>query len=107
LSAADAALSSNAAPPDPGHAAEQLLLERARAAIQRGLPDEALVSLMSHARQFPNSALAEERDVMIVEAYVVANNFQLARHAIERYRANYHGGALASRVDALDAQLPR
>ncbi|HEY1547005.1 MAG TPA: RNA polymerase sigma factor [Kofleriaceae bacterium] len=56
------------APLDPGHAAERLLIERARAALQRRLDDEALVSLMSHERQFPTGSLAEDRDVLIIEA---------------------------------------
>ncbi len=94
------------APTDPGHAAERLLLERARAALQRGLNDEALVSLMSHERQFPTGAFAEERDVLIIEAYVAENNDELARRRIERYRADHPGGALRSRVDAAAARLP-
>jgi RNA polymerase sigma factor (sigma-70 family) len=94
-----------AAPADPGHFAERLLLDRARAGLQRGLPDEALVSLMSHERQYPTGALAEERDVMIIEAYVAANNVELAHRRIDRYRAAYPEGALRSRVDAAAAQL--
>lgn len=93
-------------PADPGHVAERLLLDRARAALQRGLDDEALVSLMSHERQFPSGSLAEERDVLIIEAYVAENNGDLAHRRIERYRADHPGGALRSRVDAAAARLP-
>jgi hypothetical protein len=91
---------------DPGQAAERLLLERARAALQRGLNDEALVALMSHERQFPTGAFAEERDVLIIEAYVAASNDELARRRIARYRAEHPDGALHARVDAAAARLP-
>jgi RNA polymerase sigma-70 factor, ECF subfamily len=94
------------APVDPGHATERLLLERARAALQRGLNDEALVSLMSHERQFPTGSLAEERDVLIIEAYVAETNDDLARRRIARYRTDHPDGALRSRVDAAAARLP-
>jgi len=87
------------------HSAERLLLDRARAAIQRGLTDDALVDLMAHARQFPEAALAEERDVLIIEAYVRANNATLAQRRIDAYRLQYSNGALRSRVDRLAAAL--
>ena len=60
---------------------------------------------MLHAREFPNGSLAEERDVLLVEAYVRANNLELARQRVDRYRADHPGGALRARVDALAAQL--
>ncbi|NVB78791.1 MAG: sigma-70 family RNA polymerase sigma factor [Kofleriaceae bacterium] len=85
--------------------AERLLLDRARAGLQRGMPDEALVTLMSHERQFPAGKLAEERDVMIVEAYVRAGNAALARKRIAAYEAAYPNGVLKTRVAALAAQL--
>jgi RNA polymerase sigma factor (sigma-70 family) len=94
----------DAAPPAPSadHEAERLVLDRARAALQRGLPDEAIVTLMSHARQFPNGTLGEERDVLLIEAYVRANNLEVARRRIQDYRGHYPTGALRARVDALD-----
>lgn len=87
------------------HSAERLLLDRARAAIQRGLTDDALVDLMAHARQFPDAALAEERDVLIIEAYIRANNVTLAQRRIAAYRVQYPNGALRSRVDRLATAL--
>jgi RNA polymerase sigma factor (sigma-70 family) len=90
---------------DPARATERLLLDRARTALQRGLPDEALVALMTHERKFPSGAFAEERDVLLIEAYLAANNSELARRRVDRYRADYPTGALRSRVDTLAAQL--
>jgi RNA polymerase sigma-70 factor, ECF subfamily len=97
--------SKNRSPVKADHSAERLLLDRARAAIQRGLTDDALVDLMSHARQFPAAALAEERDVLIIEAYVRASNATLAQRRIDAYRLRYPNGALRSRVDRLAAAL--
>ncbi|MFT3695729.1 MAG: sigma-70 family RNA polymerase sigma factor [Kofleriaceae bacterium] len=91
--------------PQPERAAERLLIDRARAALQRGLADEALVSLMSAERQFPSGTLAEERDVLIIEAYVSQGNADVARRRIDRYRADHPNGALHSRVDAAAAAL--
>jgi RNA polymerase sigma-70 factor (ECF subfamily) len=101
-----AAAPKHAATADPDHAAERLLLDRARAALQRGLPDEALVALMSHERQFPSGSLAEERDVLTIEAYVAQGNAELAHRRIARYRTQHPDGALRSRVDAAAAQMP-
>jgi RNA polymerase sigma factor (sigma-70 family) len=92
--------------PVPDHGdAEHLLVDRARAGLRRGMHDEALVSLMAHARTFPSGALAEERDVLIIEAYLGSNSLPLARRTIDRYRANHPTGVLRARVDALAGQL--
>ncbi|MGN6105228.1 MAG: hypothetical protein ACTHU0_09010 [Kofleriaceae bacterium] len=58
------------------------------------------MTLMSHARRFPSGTLAEERDVLIIEAYLRAGNTALAQRRIERYRAEYPNGVLRGRVDA-------
>jgi RNA polymerase sigma factor (sigma-70 family) len=90
---------------EPGNP-EQLLVDRARAGLRRGMHDEALVTLMEHARRFPAGDLAEERDVLTIEAYQRAGNPQLARRRIERYRVDHPDGVLRARVDALAAELP-
>ena len=94
-----------AADPDRHREAERLLLDRARVGLQRGMPEEALVVLMAHAREFPTGELAEERDVLLIEAYLRSGNAVLARRRIERYRSDYPVGALHSRVDAVSAEL--
>jgi RNA polymerase sigma-70 factor (ECF subfamily) len=90
----------------PADNEEQLLLDRARAGLRRGMHDEALVTLMEHARRFADSSLAEERDVLIIEAYLRAGKPALAKKRIERYRADHPSGVLVARVDALAAELP-
>ncbi len=69
--------------------------------------DEALVTLMAHERQYPRGVLAEERDVLIIEAYLRSGNAAVARRRIERYRADHPKGVLRARVDELAADLAR
>ena len=101
-------------PPPPPDAAEDspaddtrepLLIDRARAALRRGLIDEALATLMRHERIHPTGALAEERDVLIIEAYVAQDTTTLARRRIERYRREHPAGFLRARVDRAEAAL--
>lgn len=84
--------------------AERLLLDRARSGLQRGLTDEALIALMSHERQFPMGILSEERDVLLIEAYLHAQRIELAKQRIARYRARHPAGALCARVEALTGE---
>lgn len=96
-----AAAASHPQPSD--NQAERLLLDRARAGMQRGLYSEALVTLMSHARRFPDGALAEERDVLIIESYARSGQTELARRRIAQYRAAYPTGVLRTRVTELES----
>jgi hypothetical protein len=84
---------------------EPLLIDRARTALRRGLVDEALATLMRHERVHPNGDLAEERDVLIIEAYAAQNNATLAKRRIERYRREHPSGFLRARVDRVEATL--
>lgn len=93
----------------PGPKAEQdpeaLLIDRARIALRRRLVDEALVALMQHERRFPEGQLAEERDVLLVEAYVDKGDPRLAERRIQRYRKNYPAGTYRSRVDRAEERM--
>jgi len=89
---------------EPGNP-ELLLVDRARAGLRRGMHDEALVTLMEHARRFPAGDLAEERDVLMIEAYLRAAKPELARRRIERYHVDHPDGVLRARVDALAREL--
>ncbi|MDX2090016.1 MAG: sigma-70 family RNA polymerase sigma factor [Kofleriaceae bacterium] len=92
--------------PSDALASERLLIERARTGLQRGLVDEALVTLMTHERRYPAGALGEERDVLLIDAYLRAGKPTLAQRRIERYRAEHTTGVLRARVDALAARVP-
>jgi RNA polymerase sigma factor (sigma-70 family) len=90
---------------EPEIRAERLVIDRARAGIQRGMFDEALVTLMSHQRQFPDGKFAEERDVLTIEAYIRAGNTRLAQRRIDEYRVVHATGVLREKVEALALQL--
>lgn len=86
---------------------EAQLLERARVALRRGMSDEALRALMSHERRFAGGQLAEERDVLLVEAYLAAGNLRLARERLEHYRALYPHGTHAQRAADAAREIER
>lgn len=95
---------------DPAGAAtnpEAQLVERARVALRRGMSDEALRALMSHERRFAGGQLAEERDVLLVEAYLAAGNLRLARERLEDYRALYPHGTHAQRAADAAREIER
>lgn len=95
-----------AEPGGPGANAEAQVIERARTALTRGRHDEALRTLMSHERKFPAGQLAEERDVLAIEAYVSTRNVRIARDRIARFTAEYptsiHRGKIAALAQELD-----
>ena len=81
---------------------ESSLVDRARDALSHGAVDDALTTLMRHAREFPNGALAEERDVLLIEGYLARGDRAIATRRIELYRRDYPNGLLRSRVDGAD-----
>jgi RNA polymerase sigma-70 factor (ECF subfamily) len=97
------------AKPDPidpaGANPEAQLIERARVAVQRGNYNDALVALMSHERRFATGQLAEERDVLAIEAYAGAGNTRLARERIAQYRRDHPAGLHAARVTDVERRL--
>ncbi len=84
---------------------EPLLIDQARAALRRGLTDDAIATLMRHERLHRHGDLAEARDVLLIEAYLAQGNLPLARRRLARYRDEYPAGYLRARVDALAARL--
>ncbi|MHB8418107.1 MAG: hypothetical protein ACYDCL_08520 [Myxococcales bacterium] len=82
-------------PPAPGEtlAAEQLLLERAHTALDRGDAAAALAATEEHARTFPHGELAEERDALRVQALVALGRLGDGRAAAAHF-ANDHPHSL-------------
>lgn len=89
----------------PGANAEAQLIERARTALTRGRHAEALRTLMSHERTFADGQLAEERDVLAIEAYVSTANVRIARERIARFQAAYPTSIHRAKVAALAEEL--
>ncbi len=94
-------------PPDAAASPEVLLVESARVALRRGLADEAIRTLMAHERRFPVAQLAEERDVLLIEAYLATAKLDLARARLAHYRASYPAGLHAQRATAAAAEIER
>ena len=87
-------------------AAEQHLLDAARAAIVAGEPERAVAQLERHRTQFPDGLLVEERDAMMVEALAKSSRTSEARALAESFRARYPGSLFAATVDSAVSPIP-
>ena len=88
-----------------GLGAEATLVDRARVALRTNAPREALRVLATHERQFPRGQLAEERELLAIEAHVALRESAQARMRITRFRAAYPRSAHTSRIDELEKTL--
>ena len=79
------------------------MLERAQDAL-KSRPREALALCDEHARAFPNGMLAQEREVIAIEALMKTGREQEARARAARFASRYPGSSHARRVDTLLAQ---
>jgi TolA-binding protein len=79
---------------------ERELLDVARAALARGNPDGAIASLRRHVERWPNGLLAEEREVVWIQALVAGGRRHDADERGGRFRRDYPGSALTPAVDA-------
>jgi hypothetical protein len=80
--------------------AEMALLHSAQDAL-RTSPSSALGKTAEHARRFPRSALAQEREVIAVEALVKLGRKDEARARVARFEKTYPGSTHARRLAAL------
>jgi hypothetical protein len=87
------------APKDPALARERTLLDMARTALSRGDARGALVSLDTHAREFPRSQLTQEREVLAVQALASANRMPEARQRAALFRAKFPTSPLLPVID--------
>jgi hypothetical protein len=87
-------------------AAEQALLDPARAELARGDGSGALARLELHERRFPGGALAQEREAMTIRALVLTGDRERARSRASTFRARYPDSLLWPMIEAtLDATL--
>jgi hypothetical protein len=84
---------------DPSLARERTLLDMARTALSRGDASGALASLDTHAREFPSSQLAEEREVLAIQALSSAGRKDEARKRASAFKARFVNSPLRSIVD--------
>ena len=85
-----------AAPPDD--ASEGALLRRAYAATTTA-PRQALALTVEHARRFPTGVLAEEREVIAIEALAKLGRDDEARSRSSAFFAAHPGSAYRLRID--------
>lgn len=78
---------------------EQALLEAARRALAAGDPRGALAAVSTHERRFAAGGLAEERDVLRIQAHARAGRMDEARAFAARFRARYPHSLLRAAVD--------
>jgi len=91
----------SSAPPakDPSLARERNLLDMARTALSRGDTSSALSAIDTHAKEFPKSQLAQEREVLAIQALAGAGRMPEARQRAASFRAAYPKSPLVSIVD--------
>lgn len=70
-------------------AEEQALVDRARAALARGRPKDALAAVTEHERRFGRGRLSEEREILAIQALVGDGRTAEARARAARFRTTF------------------
>jgi hypothetical protein len=86
-----------------GHEAdsEVQLLQSAQEALRDNDPDDALALAAKHARRFPNGFLAQEREVIAIEALMKKNRTAEARARAAAFAQKYPHSGHQRRIDVL------
>jgi hypothetical protein len=79
---------------------ERTLLEDARQALQRGDTTTALEMLTRHEKAFPDSALSEEREALMVREALRAGSYDQARAWLRRMKEHYPDSPLLPVLEA-------
>jgi hypothetical protein len=97
------AASHAAAPPPPDPALEVSLLQDAHDALATA-PETALARCAEQERLFPKSTVAQEREVIAIDALLRLHRDTEARGRAAAFSAHFPGSASQRRVDALLGQ---
>ncbi|AKV03932.1 hypothetical protein AKJ09_10595 [Labilithrix luteola] len=84
-------------------AGEMTLLRAARASLARD-PADALATCEEHARQYAHGALAEEREVLAIDALLRLSRHSEAVARATKFRATYPDSAYGPRLETLFAR---
>lgn len=87
-------------PRETDPAAELALIRQAQSALASA-PREALAHTVSHERRFGEGALAQEREVVAIDALVRLERLPQARARAARFRARWPRSAHVRRIDVL------
>jgi hypothetical protein len=79
---------------------DSALVERARVALLRRAPADALAAVEEHARRFPRGQLAEEREALAVQCLAALGRGDDARTRAEVFHRRFPQSALGAVVDA-------
>jgi hypothetical protein len=91
-------------PAPPQHEdAELALLQRAMSASQRGDAQAALATALEHATTYPNSSLAQEREVIAIEALVTLGRPAEAKARVTEFRGKWPTSSHLLRLEQLVA----
>ena len=82
-------------------AAEQGLIDTARSALSRGRGADALHAADDHAHRFPRGRLAEEREMLAIQALLLVGKRTDAEARVQRFHKAYPQSLYGSAVDAL------
>jgi hypothetical protein len=80
---------------------ERNLIDRARSALARGKPHDALLALMQHERSFADGALREDREFLIIRALVAQDKRDLAKARADIYKRDHPRGSYLDAIDRL------
>lgn len=84
----------------PDLAAELAHLQRARAALDNHDPDAALARLGEHAHEFPAGQMAQDRELLRVEALCLRGDAAAARADAAQFLRRYPGSPHAARIQS-------
>jgi hypothetical protein len=93
-------LSASAAPSATSLGEEQRLLDTARAAVARQAYSAALSTLGEHATRFPHGRLAEERELLYVQALAGSGNTAAASERAKAFERQFPGSIFLPAVKA-------
>ncbi len=86
--------------------AERVLLERARTALARGEPRQALAVLATYGRRHPRGSLREEQEALAIQALVGAGEHaaaqQRGRRFLRRHRRSIFAPVVRSALASID-----
>ncbi len=90
------------APPsrDARLATERALIERARMALGRDRPVDALAALAVHVQDFPAGQLEEEREVLWIQALLASGRRGEAEQRADKFRREHKDSLLLPALDA-------
>ena len=88
----------------PSSEPEAVMLSRAHDALLRGAAESALAITRAHSQAYPHGALAQEREMIAIEAQLKSGDEAAARARAAAFRRSYPGSSHLERLDALLAR---